>query len=58
MVSNGIVVFSSKIGFNIRTELVLLLLDRAILRTVLAANLFLNRSNAVVVAVGITTLGG
>jgi hypothetical protein len=48
--------FSSSIGFN-RTELVLNVLDRALLRTVLVANLFLNRSNAVIVVVGGTTLG-
>jgi hypothetical protein len=57
VVPTGIVVLSSKIGFNIRTELVLLSLDRAILRIVLVANLFLNRSNAVVVVGGGTTLG-
>ena len=53
---NGCVVFSSKIDFNIRTELVLNPLDRALLRSDLVPNLAVNRSHAVVGSVNRTDL--
>ena len=56
MVPNGCVSFSSKIGFNLRTELVLLSLERAILRVDLVPNLAVNRSHAVVGSVNRTDL--
>ena len=56
MVPNGSVVFSSKIGFNVRTELVLNPLDRALLRADLVPNLAVNRSHAVVGSVNRTDL--
>ena len=59
MVPNGSVVFSSKIGFNgfnLRTELVLNPLDRALLRADLVPNLAVNRSHAVVGSVNRTDL--
>jgi hypothetical protein len=57
MVPTGIVVFSSKIGFNVRTELVLNPLGRALLRADLVPNLAVNRSHAVVGSVNRTDLG-
>jgi hypothetical protein len=47
--------FSSKIGCN-RTDLVLNVLDRALLRADLVPNLVLNRSHAVVGSVNCTDL--
>jgi hypothetical protein len=56
MVPNGCVVFSSKIGFNLRTDLVLTPLDRALLRTDLVPSLAVSRSHAVVGSVNRTDL--
>ena len=56
VVPTGIVVFSSRIGFNLRTELVLNPLDRALLRADLVPNLAVNRSHAVVGSVNRTDL--
>ena len=56
MVPNGSVVFSSKIGFNLGTDLVLNSLDRALLRADLVPNLAVNRSHAVVGSVNRTDL--
>jgi hypothetical protein len=56
MVPNGSVVFSSKIAFNLCTELVLILLDRALLWADLVPSLLVDRSHAVVGSVNRTTL--
>jgi hypothetical protein len=56
MVPTGCVVCSSKIGFNIRTDLVPNPLDRALLRADLVPNLAVNRSHAVVGSVNRTDL--